>query len=552
MDAEKIFPIPTLGKSLKSGRYNWPNPEDSTGEQYKNAKLRRYKCWKAVGEARQKFEEIAPEIKTHLEQCCDQLAHTVVWTVYMIGRTRKESVPTIMFCGIDKNARTEVKKMIKESGIMDRYPGFRIGSCTEEFQHYARRKRRKHRKPGVQTCSGSSVEVMRAIQHPPSDTKIETPILHDRLPISIRDHDQEFWNVTESVEDRQQTHIDTAAGGGKAILYSPSDIGPGMRILIQGVHGDSLSLRQATGGGFIRHRESIFLTTVAHAFHEDVVNAFPNSPENYDIEFELDDDSEEEEEGEGEDDIECSSTYSVSFAASETSELDHSTISGRTFSDTTSGSEQSFTTVQAADQIINTSGANLSPVRIPGVSAQKREPGLLVKSDDLLLPVGEHIILSTTGSRPSLDYCLIEVEANGLLKSKQIPLKFDKYLLPVLSGIVMNEPGDVDVVATTGSGGLLKGRLSGTPSFLMLPGSNLVQEVWAVRHNTEVVNGDCGAWVIDASNGNLFGHIVGGSPRLKVSYIVPAHFIFDDLKVRFDGEWKPADVAKLRRSWYIK
>jgi hypothetical protein len=86
----------------------------------------------------------------------------------------------------------------------------------------------------------------------------------------------------------------------------------------------------------------------------------------------------------------------------------------------------------------------------------------------------------------------------------------------------------------------------------MLPGSNLVQEVWAVRHDTEVVNGDCGAWVIDASNGNLFGHIVGGSPRLKVSYIIPAHFIFDDLKVRFDGEWKPADVAKLRRSRYIK
>jgi hypothetical protein len=579
MDAEKKFSITTIGKSLKSRRYNWPNPEDSTGKQYKNAKLRRYECWEAVGEARQKFEEIAPEIKAYLEKSCDQLAHTVVWTIYMIGRTRKELIPTIMVCGIDKNARTHVEKMIKESKIMNRYPGFRIGNCTEEFQHYARRKRRKRRKPTVQICSGSSAEVMRAIQRLPSDTNIETTILRDRL-LNIRDIDQEFWNVTDG-EDSQETQVGTAAGGGNAILYSPSDIGPGMRILIQGFHGDSLSLRQATGGGFIRHRESIFLTTVAHAFHEDVVKAIPNPPENCDIEFELDGDSDVEEE----DDIELSSRCSVSFAPSE---LDRSTISGRTFSDTTSEFEQSITTVQSTDQIINNSGANLSPVPIRGVSAQKRELELLVKSDDLLLPVGEHIILSTTGSRPSLDYCLIEVEANDLLNSKQIPLKFDKSSLPVLSGIVMNKPGDVDVVATTGSGGLLKGRLSGTQSFLMLPGSNVVQEVWTVRHDTEVVNGDCGAWVIDASNGNLFGHIVGGSPSLKVSYIIPAHFIFDDLKARFDGEWKPANVvpervvpdpvpapgksepadvvlervvpdpvtapgkSKLRRSWYIK
>jgi peptide-N4-(N-acetyl-beta-glucosaminyl)asparagine amidase len=71
-----------------------------------------------------------------------------------------------------------------------------------------------------------------------------------------------------------------------------------------------------------------------------------------------------------------------------------------------------------------------------------------------------------------------------------------------------------------------------------------------MRYDTEVSNGDFVAWVVDATHGDLFGHIVGGSPSSKVSYIIPAYLIVDDLKSRFDGEWKHAGVPeewKLRR-----
>jgi hypothetical protein len=100
-------------------------------------------------------------------------------------------------------------------------------------------------------------------------------------------------------------------------------------------------------------------------------------------------------------------------------------------------------------------------------------------------------------------------------------------------------------VAALGSGRLLKGRLSGTPSFLMLPGSNSVQEVWIMRHDSSLVNGDCGAWVVHASKGDLFGYIVGGSANTGVAYVIPACFLFDDLQERYGGEWCLATASNL-------
>ncbi|KAE9362690.1 hypothetical protein N431DRAFT_358279 [Stipitochalara longipes BDJ] len=544
MDGVTRFSIPTPGNSSKSKRYYWRNPEASIGEHYQNIKLGSKSCWEAIGDVRQKFEKIAPEIKTYLENHSDELAHPVHWTIYMIGRSPKVSAPTIMFCGKDKNVRIEVKETIKKSGIMDKYPGFRLGSCAEEFQHYSEREGRKRHKSIVQKCSGPPVE-----QHSPPDSRCSTPTLRDRPYITAHGDEQGFRNVTKDVEDRQQEYIEAAAGAGKAILYSPSDMRAGMRIDIQGFHGDSSSLRPATCGGFIYHQGSIYLTTVAHAFYGDDVKALPSSLSNGHIEFELDDHSD------GEDDKELSSRCSASFVPSE---FGDSTISGNTFSDTTSEFERSPMIVSATGHMINTSSTNVFSAQNSMLRAQTREPRVLVNSNDLLLlgSVEEHLIPSTTGRRPGLDYCLIEIEAKHLLKPKQMPQKFDQFSRPVPSGFVMSKPGDVDVVAATGSGGLLRGKMSETPSFLMLPGTTHIQEVWTVRHNRdEVFNGDCGAWVIDASNGNLFGHIVGGSPGLQTSYIIPARSIIDDLKDRFGGEWKPAGVIPepvVRRSWYIK
>jgi len=46
------------------------------------------------------------------------------------------------------------------------------------------------------------------------------------------------------------------------------------------------------------------------------------------------------------------------------------------------------------------------------------------------------------------------------------------------------------------------------------------------------VLGDCGSWVINAQNGDIFGHIVAGDITSGLAYIIPAHKVFDDIEMR--------------------
>lgn len=43
------------------------------------------------------------------------------------------------------------------------------------------------------------------------------------------------------------------------------------------------------------------------------------------------------------------------------------------------------------------------------------------------------------------------------------------------------------------------------------------------------MEGDCGSWVVDRENGQLYGHIVAGHPGTGVGYIVPASQIFESV-----------------------
>ena len=48
-----------------------------------------------------------------------------------------------------------------------------------------------------------------------------------------------------------------------------------------------------------------------------------------------------------------------------------------------------------------------------------------------------------------------------------------------------------------------------------------------------IVPGDCGAWVVNANTGLVYGHIVAGDPVTGTAFIIPAHKVFSDIEHRF-------------------
>lgn len=321
----------------------------------------------------------------------------------MIGRSAETSTPTIMFCGKDKKTCNRFRDIIKKSGILDGYPGFQTGTLTEEFRRCAGGGRKRN-KASRRACSTTQVEVLTTRQRVASNARIEIPILHHEPPVTTLHHNLEFGDIAEGVKDGEQMHIGSPILQRQAILYSPSDIGPGMRIVMEGFPYASSPWRLATGGGFVRHRGSIYLATVAHAFFADVVDEFLTPPEDCDIEFELD-------ENIGEEDIDHMRSYSVSLPPSV---LDDETISRKTFSETSSEYDFDQRSTMMAwimdGTAISTAASTLS-----------EEPRPVVKPDGFCLPVGEHIILSKAGDQPgSLDYCLIEIESDALLNHHRL------------------------------------------------------------------------------------------------------------------------------------
>lgn len=49
--------------------------------------------------------------------------------------------------------------------------------------------------------------------------------------------------------------------------------------------------------------------------------------------------------------------------------------------------------------------------------------------------------------------------------------------------------------------------------------------------------GDCGSWIVDDETGDLYGHIVAGSPESSVAFMIPALAIQSEMKQHFGSDW---------------
>lgn len=317
------------------------------------------------------------------------------------------------------------------------------------------------------------------------------------------------------------------------VFYNRLDVGSGMHVYMKKNEKDAYPYRKARCGGIIDHDGKYFIHTVAHLF-DDCSNTMliQNSKELEAFEFELDDDSEDDVEDED---------IAISNRGSATPEPG---VNSRSSSSDRSASSKNFV-LGNISQATSVYSFNLN-VELDEETCEEPSSGsnapfhpklFGVDPSATLSRLNGSIILSTDGPQPGLDYCLIEIPSVEL-----------SFFRDFLSGTdcptsIGSSSSDVEVCLIRDDAAL-KGKLSGTPSFMMLPGSRSVQEVWVFRHPGNLLQGDCGAWVIDTTTGILYGHLVAGNLQLGIGYVMPIHLVFNDIRSRFVGRWDLACRTK--------
>jgi hypothetical protein len=379
----------------------------------------RYNCWEATGLAREKFVQLAQEIKVYLETFSEPVLDPVTWSIYMIGKSKATARPTVMFCCRESKSRRTVKKIIDDSGILLNYPGIKTDDSTLP------------------------------------------PDFNQLIELSLRgDESDDDLNYSNSA---------------KTVLCPSAEDLTGSRIYINSTMEDLDSLRKATAGGIVQWKDRYFGMTVSHVFFQNLSSSqLPQVIDGCTFEFNLDEDSDGDEIDE-----ESMDTTSRGSLTPESITSEYGLGSDDTFSDRSSQTHSTFNKSSIAE---DSTVGNVMTVD----NLTKGEPASADPSElPILDVVGNLFLTSTDGPHSDLDYALFEIQqlhlhANGAT---------------VLAEKVATEaPKDVEVITNTGSTGILRGRLSGTPSFMRLSQSKNFQGVWTVRLNGRLERRDCGSW----------------------------------------------------------
>jgi hypothetical protein len=156
-------------------------------------------------------------------------------------------------------------------------------------------------------------------------------------------------------------------------------------------------------------------------------------------------------------------------------------------------------------------------------------------------------------SRPELDYALIELMDHASYVGRPYRLSDDTDSAPDFIGEEkFNTLDDRAVVSVLGSAPTLEvqGHVDSTSTAIQMPFAKKYQQVYQVRFDRPLCQGDCGSWVMDAATRSLLGHIVAGSPKDGLAYIVPYYQVYAHMKtaliIRFRQNGR---LAQVPRSW---
>ncbi|OBS29560.1 hypothetical protein FPOA_03497 [Fusarium poae] len=100
------------------------------------------------------------------------------------------------------------------------------------------------------------------------------------------------------------------------------------------------------------------------------------------------------------------------------------------------------------------------------------------------------------------------------------------------------------VYIITGFSGVKEATISGGLSQILLqPGTQFVRAyIVELSKSTDIVPGDSGSWVVDASTFEVYGHIVA-TDMLSCSYVIPLIDIIEDIKLQVTQTSKLKDIS---------
>ena len=111
----------------------WPDPEQSIGEECEEClSIGGLKCWEPIGPALAAFEVLSKDLQDLLGKHKDALKQGepmprgISFNMWMIGSKPESSTPTIVFSSKSLRQRAFAKALLKDSKLLDQYPGVRI------------------------------------------------------------------------------------------------------------------------------------------------------------------------------------------------------------------------------------------------------------------------------------------------------------------------------------------------------------------------------------------------------------------------------------------
>lgn len=460
----------------------WPYASSSTGRPRGSLPLRRLglrtQVYEAIGEARQVYiDQISNEVVGHINENASEIrisGSCVDLSLFMVGNSPERTKPIVMIVSQDKNARLEAFRLVNESGIMDRYPGFDLGHMPlkTEFENL---------------CPLGGASELSCSQ------KSLSPVSNELRPDAF------------AARDGSTMH--------------------GRRLEIPGRGSSHGSTRLATVGGIVEFQGRFYAHSVQHSFTPTTI-ACPspcspsvpdrNSDDEWDAtgmsDFDDDEDTEATSRGSQTPDSTRSSTS-----------LDSEPFGSSFFVD---GNGSAVSLIRIADKLQRHADLE-EPSRADGnnrTDSKKPKFTSALPPEDLVC-VGHPAFALNSDVYDSV-FIHIGIDVAAELGVTETKLRQGAIPLEELDEHIEVSPRDTAIQATTPDGGTVTGTLSGTPSFLRLPNALEFLEVYVAKMDVPLAVGDCGSWIRDMATGKIFGHVVAGSPTTGLTIVMPANKSF--------------------------